>query len=103
MRNDSKTFLTGCILEEDHALTLGDLCRACAVHAEHIIELVEEGVIEPEGREPAQWRFAGVSLRRARVALHLQHDLGINPAGSAMILDLMAELDALRKQLNRMP
>lgn len=44
-----------CILEEQTQLTLADLCRACAVHAERIIELVDVGVLEPLGREPARW------------------------------------------------
>jgi MerR HTH family regulatory protein len=51
------------------------LCRACAVHEERIIELVDIGVLEPLGREPARWRFGGASLHRARKALRLQRDL----------------------------
>jgi chaperone modulatory protein CbpM len=88
-----------CILEEQTQLTLADLCRACAVHAERIIELVDAGVLEPLGREPALWRFGGASLYRARRALRLQRDIGIDLAGAALALELLDEIESLRARL----
>jgi chaperone modulatory protein CbpM len=102
MGKETTTLLTGAILEEESELTLGEICMACEVHAERIIELVEEGVLEPAGRDTAHWRFAGGSLHRARIACRLQQDLGVNTAGAALILDLMDELERLRAQLNRL-
>jgi chaperone modulatory protein CbpM len=89
---------TGTIIEDD-PLTLGQLCRACGIHADWIISLVEEGIIEPDGREIRLWRFSGVSLVRVRSALRLQRDLGVNLAGIGLALDLMEELENLRTQL----
>jgi chaperone modulatory protein CbpM len=91
-----------CILEEHTQLTLADLCRACAVHAERIIELVDAGVLEPQGREPARWIFVGASLHRARKALRLQRDLGIDLAGAALALELLDEIALLRTRLRAM-
>lgn len=88
-----------CILEEQTQLTLADLCRACAVHAERIIELVDFGVLEPQGREPAHWIFAGASLYRARAALRLQRDLDIDLAGAALALELLDEIASLKTRL----
>lgn len=99
MQQKQPTCLTGAVLEEQEPLTLADLCRACTVHAERIIELVDEGVIEPIGRDPARWRFHGANLRRVRVALHLQRDLGVNVAGVALALDLMEEMEQLRRHI----
>jgi chaperone modulatory protein CbpM len=90
---------TGTIIEED-ILTLGQLCRACGVHADWVITLVEEGIIEPDGRELHLWRFSGSNVVRVRSALRLQRDLGVNLAGIGLALDLMEELDLLRAQLN---
>lgn len=87
------------ILEEQTELTLADVCRACAVRAEFIVELVDEGVLAPQGREPHRWRFSGIHLRRASVALRLQRDLGINLAGAALALQLLDEVEALRARL----
>ncbi len=89
----------GFILEEQVGLTLGDLCRACGVRTELLVELVEEGVISPSGDAPEVWRFTGVHLRHARVAVRLQRDLGVNTAGAALALQLMDELASLRGRL----
>ena len=90
------------ILEEQVGLSLGEISRACAVRAELIVELVNEGVLAPDGRVPHHWRFTGVHLRRATVALRLQRDLGLNLAGAALALQLLDEVEALRSQLRAM-
>lgn len=98
--------IIGFILEEQTELSLQDLCRACAVQAELIIELVHEGVLAPVddslGTPPDQWHFSGGHLHRARVALRLQNDLGVNLAGAALALELLDELEQLRARLRRL-
>lgn len=94
--------LAGIVLDEQTELTLAELSRACAAQAELIIELVEEGVLEPRGPEPARWRFTAVHLRRARVAVRLQRDLGLNLAGAALALQLLDEVETLRARLRAM-
>lgn len=96
----SKTSLyTGIIVEEEFELTLGDLSRACAMDAEWLIKLVEEGVLEPLHTSPDKWRFSGISLQRARRVRRLQSDLGINLAGAALALELLDEIENLRSRL----
>ena len=90
------------ILEEQAELTLADLCRACAVHTGRITELVDVGILEPSGREPARWRFAGASLPRAKKALRLQRDIGIDLLGVALALELLDEIESLRVRLRAM-
>lgn len=87
------------ILEDLTDLTLDDLCRACSASTALLLELVEEGVITPSGKLATQWRFTGLHLRHARVAIRLQRDLGVNAAGAALALQLMDELDAVRARL----
>ncbi len=91
--------LTGILLDERSDLSLNDLSRACSVSVEWVIELVDEGVLEPIDLEQAHWRFPGSSLQKARIALRLQHDLGINLAGVALALDMLDEIDTLRARL----
>jgi chaperone modulatory protein CbpM len=95
------SLLSGEVLEEDIELSLADLCRACELSAERIFQLVEEGLIEPRGRNPKQWRFHGRSVRRVRCVIRLEQDLGVNLAGAALALDLLEELQRLRTRLNR--
>ncbi|MCD2449446.1 chaperone modulator CbpM [Methylicorpusculum oleiharenae] len=89
---------TGTVIEED-SLTLGQLCKACGTNADMIISLVEESIIEPSGENIHEWLFSGANLVRARFALRLQRDLGINLAGIALVLDLMEEREMLRAQI----
>lgn len=92
----------GTIIEEE-SLTIEQICQASGAHAEWIMSLVEESIIEPypfTQSESAEWRFSGASLARVRRALRLERDLGINLAGIALALDLMEELDTLRARLN---
>src|SRR6056297_828980 len=95
MAADRLSSMAGEVLEEVE-LTLAELCRSCGVPAEHVFELVEQGVAEPVGPDPRVWRFRGVSVYRVRCALRLERDLGVNPAGAALALDLLEELERLR-------
>lgn len=101
MTKDTISILTGEIVDECMELSMADLCRACHVPAEQVIAIVEEGVIDPEGDNPAQWRFQGNSLHRLNSVLRLQQDLGVNIAGAALALDLLTEVESLRNRLRR--
>ncbi|WP_031432103.1 chaperone modulator CbpM [Methylomarinum vadi] len=101
-KGDLLKLLSGEIFEEEIELSLADLCRACQLPAERVFELVEQGVIEPVGRDPARWRFQGISVRRVRCAQRLEQDLGVNVAGAALAIDLLEELERLRARLRRL-
>ena len=89
--------VTGLIVEEELELTLDELCGICAVEHRHIIELVDEGIIDT--RSTTELRFSGGAVRRARTALRLQRDLGLNTAGTALALDLMDRIEMLERRL----
>jgi chaperone modulatory protein CbpM len=93
--------LTGILLDERAELSLKELSWACSSSTEWIIELVDEGVLEPIGQERTHWRFSGPNLLRARAAMRLQHDLNVNLAGVALALDLMDEIETMRERLRR--
>jgi len=102
MRVESYVF-SGHIVEEEFELTLADLSRTCCVNAEWLIELVDEGVLEPVEMSPvnmkAPWHFSGTSVYRVRTIQRLQRDLGVNMAGAALALALLDEMDTLRARL----
>ncbi|MGA2187215.1 MAG: chaperone modulator CbpM [Steroidobacteraceae bacterium] len=106
MGSDRQGSLSGEIFEECAVLGVDELSRLCAVDRTYIVELVEEGVLSVASFDAAlvhgdasQWRFAGSALRRARTALRLQRDLEINLPGVALALELLEELDELRREL----
>jgi chaperone modulatory protein CbpM len=99
MTNETTPVLSGVLLDESTTVTLDELGRLCRVQREQIVLLVDEGVLEPLGQQQTEWRFTTENLHRARIAIRLQHDLGVNLAGVALVLDLMTENDALRARL----
>ena len=64
-----------------------------------VVKLVSEGVLSPSGSTPQDWRFSGDSLRRAKTAAHLTHDLELNVPGVALTLELLDEIAQLRTRL----
>ena len=95
--------LFGAIFEESAVLTVKDLSRMCAVDERHIVEFVEEGVLNVVEMNTAEWHFTGAALRRARLALRLERDLELNLAGVALALELIEELQRLRRELQVKP
>ncbi len=103
MDERSTTPVHGVIVEEELRFSLTELSHACCVDVTRLTVLVEEGVIEPEqGDHPDAWQFGGPALRRARAALRLSHDLELGAAGTALVLDLLDEIDGLKAKLRRM-
>ncbi|MGF1756555.1 chaperone modulator CbpM [Photobacterium sagamiensis] len=88
------------IAEHEPTLTLVELCRACDTHAEWVIALVEEGILDPRGDRPIHWRFETTCLRRARSAQRMEQDLGLNLPGIAVALDLLDEVERLQRKLD---
>ena len=101
MSKSATTYLSGRVVEEEIELTLAELCRACGIPEEQVASWTFEGMLDPAGKRPQEWKFSGPSLRRARVAWRLTRDLEINTAGVALALDLLDEIAALRARLMR--
>lgn len=87
------------IIEPDAELDPNTICRACDLSSEVLVEWVEAGVVEPQESARSEWRFSVAQLRRARAARRLQRDLELQTASLPVVLDLLEELDQLRRRL----
>lgn len=87
------------IIDNDTLFTLRELCRSSGAHAEVIVEMVEVGLLEPQGRDPSDWRFPPQSLTRIHSTLRLRRDLQVNLSGAALALELMDEVAQLRRRV----
>ena len=96
-----KTVAVGVLVEEQVEFTLNDLSRVCRVERQRLVALVEAGVLEPAGDRPDDWRFEGASLRRARTALRLARDFELDAPATALVVDLLDEIETLRGRLRR--
>ncbi len=91
--------VAGVVLDENIQFTLVELCFLGESNAEYIIELVEEGLLEPEGSSTPEWLFDSTALKRLQKTIHLQRDLRVNLAGAALVLDLLDEVEELRRKV----
>ncbi|MBZ0218143.1 MAG: chaperone modulator CbpM [Fimbriimonadaceae bacterium] len=89
------------VLSEDLALALEDICETCDLTESKIRAYIEEGVVDVQGDDVKQWRFSEVSIVQFQKAQRLEQDLRLNPAGVAIVLDLMSQIDELKNQLRR--
>lgn len=89
---------SGRLLDEEENLTLMQLCRMCQIPPSLVIEMANEGILEPRGKYVSRWRFSYTDLEKVRTVIHLQHDLRVNIPGAALallLLDKIARLEAL--------
>jgi chaperone modulatory protein CbpM len=84
-------------LDDSMEFTLAELCTVCSVEEELVVEIVAEGIVVPIGPDRSQWRFSGLALVRVQRVIRLQHDFGVNLPGAALALDLLEELERLRR------
>ena len=94
-------YLTGTLLDEELECSLPDICRLCNISAPLVAEMIDEGLLRPRGRDPQEWRFTAVELRRVQITLRLQRDLRVNLPGCALVIDLLEELEELRQRHGR--
>lgn len=90
--------ISGTVLDESIRFTLVELCQYAKTKPERVIEMVDEGILDPEGSSIHSWIFDTKALKRLQVAIRLQQDLGVNLPGSALALDLLEEMERLREQ-----
>jgi chaperone modulatory protein CbpM len=99
MTQTNITWIEGNVVENDVHMTIVELSHASRTPQDLIMSWVSEGVLSPTGSSPQDWRFSGESLRRAKTAAHLTHDLELNTPGVALALDLLDEIAQLRARI----
>ena len=82
-------------------LDMKQFCQASDMPAAYVIEIVEHGILDPQGHKPEEWLFDDHALITARRAARLQRELALEWQGVALALDLLDELDQVRAE-NRM-
>jgi chaperone modulatory protein CbpM len=89
--------ISAILLDDSVEISLSELCSLYQVTEEIVVEIVAEGIVEPRGAERGQWRFSGLALSRVHRVVRLQREFGVNLPGAALALDLLDELERLRR------
>jgi chaperone modulatory protein CbpM len=86
-------------VEHHFYLSIKELSYSLGVSHVLVESIIAEGIIVPVDEHASEKRFDEQAIRRLKTSLRLHHDLGVNFAGIALALDLLEELDDLRRQL----
>ena len=89
--------ISAMLLDDTVQFSLEELCAACRVSEDLVVEIVAEGIVEPTGREPKQWRFSGFAMTRVQRVIRLQQEFDVNLPGAALALELLEEVERLRR------
>jgi chaperone modulatory protein CbpM len=91
----------GKILDDENDLSLIQLCNICNLTPELIIEMVNEGILDPTGVSKKVWRFSFTVVERVRKVQRLQNDFNVNLAGAALALHLLEKIEQLEIIIER--
>ena len=91
MTNGSAT-----VLVDSTGLTIEELASACAVTCEWVEQHVREGFLAGEGTH-GSIRFTSVHLVRARRLRDIERTFDANEELAALVVDLLEELERLRR------
>lgn len=86
------------IIDDECALDLHHFATACGQNPEWVLQLIEFDILRISN-PPEKHQFVGEDLVRARRAYRLQRDFDASLAAVAVMLDLIDEVQQLRKQL----
>ena len=89
--------IKGVVLDESIEFSMQEICRICGIHERLVVEIVEEGVVEPFGDAPEQWRFTGIAVTRIQRVIRLQQEFEVNLPGAALALELLEEIERLKR------
>ncbi len=83
---------------EFHYFSFAEVCDASELSSSVVIEVVEHGIVEPQGADPDSWAFDAQMIALVKKAYRLHSDLGIDWAGIALAMHLLEELESLRTE-----
>ena len=88
-------------IEQGQVYTLREVCLRYCLDSEFVIQCVDFGITEVrEGGKAETWQFPVESVSRLEKAWRLQHDLGLDFTGLAIVLDLLDEIDQLNGRVD---
>jgi chaperone modulatory protein CbpM len=87
------------LLDESVEFSLAEICRIVGVQEQLVVEIVEEGIVEPIGGSGSLWRFTGSAVTRIQRVIRLQREFEVNLPGAALALELLDEIERLKRGL----
>lgn len=87
------------LIGQDLDADLNEICRVCGLEIDELRQWIEAGVAEPRAAGAPSWQFSARQLRRVWVARRLRRDLEVEAHSLPLVLDLIEEVEALRRRV----
>ena len=86
-------------LENERALTVGELAELSGLAEAVLRELIDYGAIEPLDPRAVTWTFSAQVILRARTASRLQRDFDLDAHALSVVLRFLERVEALEAQV----
>jgi len=81
-------------------LSLQEVTCSFGIDPQIIEDIVDQGIVVVQKNDINEWRFDDIAVSRIQIVLRLHEDLGVNLAGAALALELLEEINTLRRSLD---
>jgi len=89
----------GDVVDDERKLNFFQFCNQCNLTPTIVVDLVEEGILEPEGEYRWEWLFPLKSLYRARRVHRLQKTFELDLNSTALIMILLDRIENLEQEV----
>lgn len=100
--NMEKTVLDAVWLNDTGVCTMVHLSEVSGLNQDELQVLIESGALSPQQEADAAPAFAASAMLVARTARRLRDDFGLNPDGLALAMRLLARVETLERELDRL-
>ena len=89
----------GRLIDNEKPLTMIQVCDRCRVIPQEIMDMIEEGMIQPGHRRGKSIRFSLDALERIQKIRRLRSELELSLAGTALAIQLLDRIEELELKL----
>lgn len=84
------------------SVRIDELCERLALPEDEMLEIVAHDIVSPLDPDSERWQFDPASVAVIARAVRLHRDLEIDWSGVALALDLLTEIEQLRRDNQRL-
>ena len=90
------------LLDERTEVEFAELLSVSRFSREQLLELVEQGALEPSGESESGWRFPSGAVSTVRAAARLRAAFDLDTSGLVLALDLLERIDELEHRVREL-
>ncbi|MHB1586647.1 MAG: chaperone modulator CbpM [Acidiferrobacteraceae bacterium] len=89
-------------MSNETVLHTREVLECAGLELDSLVAFVHEEIVQPYGGSPEDWSFTVAMVMRVRQARRLQRDLELETHALALTLQLMDEVQSLRRQVRHL-